>query len=199
MEFISDMIYSSVRQILEPVGAIFLLLSLAPFLLAIMLMIWISTKENPIFVQERIGYKNKPFKLYKFRSMRPNDTGEPSFASERDPRITKIGKFLRRHRLDELPQLLNVACGQMALIGPRPEQIFFSQKFEKLLDGYTERYSVKPGITGLSQVRLGYTSDLQGALLKLKYDKFYIGKLSLMLDLMILCETACIVLNGRKV
>lgn len=193
------MIYSSFRQILEPVGAAFLLLCLSPFLLAIALMIWISTYENPIFVQERIGYRNKPFKLYKFRSMSPNDTGEPSFASERDPRITKVGKFLRRHRLDELPQLLNVAFGQMALIGPRPEQIYFSQKFEKLLDGYIDRYSVKPGITGLSQVRLGYTSDLQGTFYKLKYDKFYIGNLSLMLDLMILCETACIVLNGRKV
>jgi sugar transferase (PEP-CTERM system associated) len=156
--------------------------------------------RGPVFYrQERVGYRGKVFKVLKFRTMRQDAeamTG-PQWASEDDPRITRVGRFLRKSRLDEIPQVWNIIVGDMSFVGPRPERPHFVQMLSEQLTYYAERHWVRPGLTGWAQIRYEYGSSVEDALQKLQYDLFYIKNMSLLLDLAILFETGKIVLFGR--
>lgn len=166
-------------------GSILLLLFALPLLFVVTLLIKIFSPGSFLYKQDRVGKNGKVFTLYKFRTMVDNaeqHTG-PVLAQEDDPRVTKVGRFLRRTRLDELPQLFNVLHGDMSLVGPRPERPFFVNQYEELQGA---RLSVKPGITGLAQVRSFYNLKPNH---KIKYDYLYIQKRSLLLNAYILLQT----------
>src|SRR5690606_29907384 len=155
--------------------------------------------ESPgpiIYTQTRIGLGNKPFTIYKFRSMRFDRKASEQFAGENDPRITRVGKVIRKLRIDELPQFLNVLKGEMSLIGPRPEQPSFVNEYDKKIPFYTYRHIVKPGISGWAQVRHGYTASTDETQVKIEHDFYYIKNCSLGLDLIIAILTIKIMLTG---
>jgi sugar transferase (PEP-CTERM system associated) len=152
-----------------------------------------------LYRQPRLGQNGCVFILNKFRSMRQDaekETG-PVWATQQDNRITRVGGFLRRTRLDELPQLFNVLFGHMSFIGPRPERPEFVSELQKQIPYYIERLAVKPGITGWAQVRYRYGSSVEDAVEKLQYDLYYIKNLSLFLDLLIVLNTVQVVLFAR--
>lgn len=155
---------------------------------------------GPVFYrQSRIGKGGKVFSLIKFRSMRQDaevGTG-PVWATENDPRITRVGRFLRRSRLDELPQLVNVIAGHMSLVGPRPERPSFVSELQEQIPFYINRLAVKPGVTGWAQVKYHYGSTVEDAIEKLQYDFYYIKNMSIFLDLLILLQTVQVVLFAR--
>lgn len=153
----------------------------------------------PVFYrQERVGLGGRAFRVFKLRSMRQDAEKDGArFAEENDPRITKVGRFLRKSRLDELPQLINVFRGEMAMVGPRPERPVFVNQFESLSPYFALRHSVRPGITGWAQVMYGYASGSDEALEKLSYDLYYIKHFSLRQDLEILFRTISVVLWGK--
>lgn len=142
-----------------------------------------------LFSQERIGQGGRPFTLYKLRTMRPEAGGSAQWASHDDPRVTSVGRLLRRTHLDELPQLVNVLRGEMSLVGPRPEQREFVERLEHELEFYQRRHLIKPGITGWAQVRCGYARSDVGSAWKLCHDLYYLKHRSMRLDLMIMAET----------
>jgi len=153
---------------------------------------------GPVFFsQQRVGFKGKDFTLYKFRSMYHNDVSNSTrFAEENDERITRVGRFLRRTRLDEVPQFWNVLKGDMSIIGPRPEQLEFVNRFARDIPYYGFRHTVPPGITGWAQTMHGYAADEGQTRRKLEYDFFYIKNISPWLDLVIFCRTFKVLLVG---
>ncbi|PSW32016.1 UDP-glucose lipid carrier transferase [Photobacterium phosphoreum] len=156
--------------------------------------------ENPgpaMFIQERVGQGGKLFRIYKFRSMTIKEAGaEDKFATAEQARVTKVGKFIRKFRIDELPQFFNVLKGEMALIGPRPEQDSFVKQFEQQIPFYGYRHMVKPGITGWAQVVQGYADDTESTSEKLAHDLYYIKNLSFWLDINIVFKTIRTMLTG---
>jgi sugar transferase (PEP-CTERM system associated) len=159
----------------------------------------LESRGPALFRQPRLGQNGRVFILNKFRSMREDaekDSG-PVWAQQQDPRVTRVGAFLRKTRLDELPQLFNVLVGDMSFIGPRPERPEFVYELQKQIPFYMERLSVKPGITGWAQVKYRYGASVEDALEKLQYDLYYIKNLSLFLDLVILIATIQVVLFAR--
>src|SRR5579862_716941 len=178
--------------------AIFALIFTLPIMAIVALAIQLETGSPVFFKQERVGLHGKTFNILKFRSMYQNaEANGPSWAQSNDRRITKVGKFLRQVRLDELPQLFNVLLGEMSIVGPRPERPYFCEMLEKSIPFFLLRHSVRPGITGWAQVRYQYGSSVEDAKTKLEFDFFYIKHLSLFLDVAILLETAKVVLSGR--
>ena len=171
----------------------------APLFALIALLIWIREGRPIFFQQERIGRDQKPFTLFKFRTMRsrfdPQD--EDIYTRERDPRVTPVGRWLRKLRLDELPQLWNVFKGDISLIGPRAEWIKCAERYERTIPFYHFRHLVKPGITGWAQVNYPYGESDQDAVEKLKYDLYYIRHYSLKLDAMIVLKTVYTMLFGK--
>ena len=159
--------------------------------------------DGPIFIkQRRVGWKGQTFDLFKFRSMRCNAEadGKPQWAKENDPRITRVGKFIRKSRIDELPQMVNVLSGQMSFVGPRPERPEFEEQLQRLIPFYSFRHYVPPGITGWAQVRFPYGASVEDTRRKLEYDFYYIRNASPLMDLRIVAETVKVVLferNGR--
>ncbi len=155
--------------------------------------------ENPAFFkQKRIGFRGKEFEIIKFRSMKVHDPAKYSkYASEYDDRITKTGHFIRKTRLDELPQIINVINGDMSFVGPRPEWNELGRDYEKKIKNYHLRYAVRPGITGWAQTMYSYGASLDDAKVKLEYDLYYIKNQSLILDLMILFKTSKTVVFGK--
>jgi len=185
----------AVKRVIDIVLSALGLIILSPLMIIVALAIK-ATSPGPVFyLQERVGQGEKPFMLYKFRTMINNAEARtgPVLAAENDPRITPIGKFLRATRIDEIPQLWNVLKGDMSLVGPRPERPFFIEKFKKEIPGYEYRHLVKPGITGLAQISGKYSTTADD---KLRYDLMYIGNLSLMQDIKILLQTVPVVLNS---
>ncbi|PSB82415.1 UDP-glucose lipid carrier transferase [Photobacterium damselae subsp. damselae] len=156
--------------------------------------------ENPgpaMFIQERVGQGGKVFRIYKFRSMTVKAAdAEDKFATQEQARVTKVGKVIRKVRIDELPQFFNVLKGDMSLIGPRPEQDSFVKQFEQEIPFYGYRHMVKPGITGWAQVVQGYTDDTESTTEKLAYDLYYIKNLSFWLDINIVFKTIRTMLTG---
>jgi len=168
-----------------------------PLCFLIGILIRLESKGPAIFKQKRAGQFGGSFQMYKFRSMRRDaDASGALFASKGDKRVTRIGRMLRKYRLDELPQLLNVMKGEMSLIGPRPEQLSFVGVFESQIPGYSLRHLVKPGLTGLAQVHQGYCDSLEGTKNKLRYDLMYIKNRGPSLDIVIILKTIKTVLTG---
>jgi lipopolysaccharide/colanic/teichoic acid biosynthesis glycosyltransferase len=160
--------------------------------------IWFESGSPILFRQERVGLGGRSFEILKFRSMYQNaEANGPSWAASDDNRITKVGRFIRKCRLDELPQLYNVFRGEMSIIGPRPERPFFCRQLEEATTYYVLRHTVRPGITGWAQVKYQYGSTIEESKTKLEYDIFYIKHLSIFLDIAILIETAKVILHGR--
>jgi exopolysaccharide biosynthesis polyprenyl glycosylphosphotransferase len=177
-----------------------LTLLLAAPLLAVLALIIRRDGGPVLFRQTRIGEGGKPLTVYKLRTMRVGDASQQytDWASKDDPRITRIGRLLRRTHLDELPQLVNVLRGDMTLVGPRPEQPEFVDRLEEIITFYARRHLVKPGLTGWAQVRCGYAGSDIGSAWKLSHDLYYIKHRSLAFDLAILCETVRTVFYDRQ-
>jgi len=197
--FVRSRLLRMSKRGLDLVASAILMTLTAPFLALVAVAIKMDTPGPVIFSQERMGEYGKPFRLHKFRSMRQDaekETG-PVWAGAEDSRITRVGRFIRKCRLDELPQLWNVFRGEMSFVGPRPERGFFVRQLVKEIPYYNERLSVKPGVTGWAQIKYPYGASEKDALEKLKYDLFYIKHMSLVMDLWIIFQTAKTVLLGR--
>jgi lipopolysaccharide/colanic/teichoic acid biosynthesis glycosyltransferase len=187
------------KRLLDIVLSVLLLLITLPLTISIAIAIWVSTfgREPILYRQQRVGLNGKLFTLVKFRSMQVD--AEPNGAvctTANDPRITAIGKLIRRKRIDELPQLLQVLSGNMSLVGPRPERPEFVRLYNDQISGYFFRHGVKPGLTGWAQVNYGYGETVEDAEIKLYYDLNYVMKGSLWLDLLILWRTLSVVTTG---
>jgi exopolysaccharide biosynthesis polyprenyl glycosylphosphotransferase len=174
------------------------LLLLSPFILVISILIKIDSRGPVFYKQERVGERGKIFKLLKFRSMVENaEINGPIWAEKDDKRITRVGRWMRKWRLDEIPQMFNVLKGDMSFVGPRPERSFFVERLRKEIPYYDQRLSVKPGVTGWAQIKYRYGASKEDALEKLKYDLYYIKNLSPLYDLLIIFETIKVVLFGK--
>ena len=169
---------------------------LLPVYLTIAIGVKISSKGPVFYTQERIGYKGKPFQIIKFRSMVQNaENGCPQLSSSSDPRITRFGKFLRKTRLDETPQFINVLFGDMSLVGPRPERQYYIDQIVKKAPHYRLLFRIRPGITSWGQVKYGYAENVDEMVERLKWDILYIENMSLQMDIKILIYTILIVLK----
>lgn len=181
------------------VGALLLTVILAPLCLVVAILIKLDSSGPVFYTQERVGRGGKTFRVIKFRSMRQDaekGTG-PVWAVEGDPRVTRIGGLLRKLRIDELPQIINVLRGEMCLVGPRPERPHFVVTLEEQITYYDLRHCIRPGITGWAQVCADYGSNVDESRTKLEYDLFYVKNASLLFDLLILFKTVKVVLCGR--
>lgn len=167
-----------------------------PLMLLTALVVWAEDGAPVLYRQERVGENGRPFVLSKFRSMRKDaeQAGTPIWAKDGDARITRAGRFIRKTRLDELPQLWNVVRGDMSFVGPRPERPFFVEQLSRQIPFYQQRHAVKPGLTGWAQVKYRYGSSLEDAMEKLRYDLYYIKHLSVIFDLTIVFDTVKVVL-----
>jgi sugar transferase (PEP-CTERM system associated) len=172
-----------------------------PLMLIAALAVWFEDRGPIFYSQERVGRDGKSFFVHKFRSMRADAEkgGKPQWAAQNDPRVTRVGNFMRKTRIDELPQILNVFKGEMSFVGPRPERPYFVEQLIEVVPYYNVRHSIKPGITGWAQVRYGYGSSAEDALQKLQYDLYYVKNNSLFLDFLVLINTLKVVLfrSGR--
>ena len=189
-------VFERLKRLSDILLAGFALTAGAPLFLAIALAIRIDDRGPVLFRQTRIGKNRVPFLLFKFRTMRPND-GKEAYTKVGDLRITRIGKFLRSSRLDELPQMLNVLCGDMSLIGPRAEWDKLVDRYETEIPCYHFRHLVKPGITGWAQVNYPYGANIDDTLRKLEYDLYYIRHFSFLIDAAIVLKTIHIMLFGK--
>jgi sugar transferase (PEP-CTERM system associated) len=180
-------------------------LSMIGFLLAAPLMaitalaIRLDSPGPILYHQERVGENGRIFTVYKFRSMRidAERAGQPVWARDRDDRVTRVGRFIRATRLDELPQLWNVMRGDMSFVGPRPERPFFVEQLAREIPFYVQRHAVKPGLTGWAQVKYQYGSSVEDAMEKLRYDLYYIKHMSIVFDLTIVLDTVKVILFGK--
>lgn len=169
-------------------------------ILIIFLSIRLGGGGNTIYKQERIGYKGKPFTLYKFRSMRTNAEmdGQPMLYLNNDPRLTRIGRFLRAHHLDEFPQLWNILKGDMSFVGPRPERKFYIDQILQRRPDYVRLYALRPGIFSMATLYNGYTDTMEKMLRRLDMDLDYLEHQSLWLDIKIIWLTAKAILTGKE-
>lgn len=190
-------IYTVCKRLIDIVAVVLLLPVALPLMAATAIAIRLDSAGSAVFVQNRVGLGDRDFRIYKFRSMRVDAEADGArLATEDDDRITRVGRFIRQTRLDELPQLWNVLKGDMSLIGPRPEQRVFVDQFEREIPFYIYRHVVRPGITGWAQVMQGYTSDADETRVKIQHDFYYIKHFSLWLDILIVFKTVRIVLTG---
>jgi sugar transferase (PEP-CTERM system associated) len=180
------------------VSAIVLIVTL-PVMLAAALAILLETGKPILYRQKRVGENGKAFEILKFRSMRVDaeKDGVARWARKDDDRVTRVGRFLRLTRIDELPQLVNVLRGDMSFVGPRPERPPFVTEISRNVPAYATRHSVKPGITGWAQIRYPYGASVEDAKQKLQFDLYYVKNHSLFLDLVIMFQTAQVVLFGK--
>jgi exopolysaccharide biosynthesis polyprenyl glycosylphosphotransferase len=186
------------KRMLDVTGALFVLILGFPFFLFLSLVTKFTSKGPVFFSQERIGKDGIPFKMYKFRSMFLNaEPNGPALSSQDDPRITPLGRIMRRTRIDELPQFYNVLIGNMSIVGPRPEREYFIEKIVQIAPYYKQLHKVKPGITSLGQVKFGYAENVEEMVKRLRYDIIYIENISLAMDFRIIFYTLLIVFQGR--
>ncbi len=197
--FRQDWIGTAVKRAFDIVASLVLIVLTLPILIVTAVLIAFDANAPIIYRQQRVGLGGKTFDLLKFRSMRPDaeSDGKACWAAVNDPRVTPLGGFLRRSRIDELPQLLNVLRGEMSLVGPRPERPVFVAMLTERIPFYAARHSVKPGITGWAQVRYSYGADVEQSMRKLEYDLYYVKNHTLFLDLLIVLATIRVVLLGE--
>ena len=163
-----------------------------------LILIKFSSKGPVLFLQDRIGIGGKEFKIIKFRTMHVNsENNGPQLSSENDPRITKIGRFLRKTRIDEFPQFINVILGEMSLVGPRPERKFYMTQIAEIEPQFLHLTNVRPGITSWGQVKFGYAENIEEMLRRMKYDLLYMKNRSLALDIKILFYTALTIIKAK--
>jgi sugar transferase (PEP-CTERM system associated) len=178
-------------------GTLGLVLGL-PFMLLAAIAIKLESKGPVIYRQTRVGLRGNTFELFKFRSMRTDaEENGARWAAKDDPRVTRAGKYLRKYRLDELPQFINIIRGEMSFVGPRPERHVFVEKLRHLISYYDERHSVRPGLTGWAQVQYSYGASVEDAARKMEYDLFYLKNMSVFFDILIIFKTIGIVLTGH--
>lgn len=189
------LMYRRIKRIIGLLISIPSLLLIIPICLIACIFIVIESSGNPIYIQERIGLNGQSFSIYKLRSMYQDaEKNGHKWASKNDTRITKVGRFIRKTRIDELPQIINVIKGEMSIIGPRPERPEFINEFLKDIPNFNERLAVRPGITGWAQVNGGYELTPKD---KLVYDLFYINHESIKLDFLILLKTIKVMFTGN--
>ena len=187
------------KRLMDILISLLLLIISSPILIIAAAAIKIDSEGPVLFKQERLGQNGKPFKVLKFRSMIKDAekyTG-PVWSQKDDPRVTRMGKFVRKARIDEIPQMINVLKGEMSLVGPRPEREFFVEKLSKEIPYYKRRLKVRPGVTGWAQIKHKYDETIEDVKIKLRYDLFYIENMSIRMDLKILLRTVYVVLFGK--
>ncbi len=193
-------LYTVIKTAADYVFPFIILLLLSPFLLLLSAFIRISGKGPVIYSQDRIGKDGVPFSIYKFRSMVFDaEKGEPFLSGTADERVTRTGRFLRKYRLDEIPNFINVLKGDMSIVGPRPERLFYINQIIKIAPQYLELQKVKPGITSWGQVKYGYASSVDEMIERLEYDLYYMKNRSLWFDAKILFMTIGTILKGKGV
>jgi sugar transferase (PEP-CTERM system associated) len=197
--FNQGVIRTAVKRVFDIVFSSLILLVSLPVMAVTALMVAYETSGPIFYRQERVGLNGAVFNVVKFRSMRSDaeKDGKPRWATVNDDRVTKVGRFIRKVRIDELPQLWNVLRGEMSLVGPRPERQFFVDELVTKIPYFAVRHSVKPGVTGWAQVRYEYGSTVEDSIEKLQYDLYYVKNHTLFLDLLILLETVAVVLTGK--
>lgn len=191
----------TVKRGFDILGAAIGIVILFPVFLLIFIIQKLTTNGPVLFRQERIGLNGEPFTIYKFRTMVVNNEheGTPQLAEPDDDRLTKFGKFLREHHLDELPQLWNVLIGDMSFVGYRPERQYFIQKIMKLRPDYTLLYAIRPGITSMATIKNGYTNTMEKMIRRLDMDLDYLEHVSIVTDLHIIAITLISIVTGRKI
>lgn len=188
--------YLGFKRVVDFLMVILFLPLLIPLFLVTAIAIKLDSKGGIFYTQQRMGYRGRAFKMYKFRSMHGNMEGLAFTEGTEDPRITRVGSVIRKYRIDELPQVLNVLKGDMSFIGPRPESLELSSWYEKDVPFFSYRHVVRPGLSGWAQVEQGYAAEVDGMIRKLQYDFYYIKHFSLWLDILIVLKTIRTVLTG---
>ncbi len=188
-----------VKRVFDLMASLTLLVLALPIMLVAAIAILLEDGAPIFYYQERVGQGGRSFRVIKFRSMRRDaeKDGKPKWAQSNDDRVTRFGRFMRKTRIDELPQLINVLKGEMSMVGPRPERPYFVDQLTEEIPFYAVRHCVKPGVTGWAQVRYQYGASVDDALQKLQYDLYYVKNHTLFLDSLVLCETVRVVLTGQ--
>jgi exopolysaccharide biosynthesis polyprenyl glycosylphosphotransferase len=190
---------AQIKRLMDIAISLGVLLAGAPLWLLLAGLIRLTSPGGVIYRQERIGRNGRPFLMLKYRSMYQDAEkySGPVWAAENDPRITRIGRFMRRTRLDEIPQFINVLKGEMSLVGPRPERPYFVEELKKEIPWYVRRIKMLPGITGWAQIKHKYDASIDDVKQKVLYDLYYFENMSLLLDLKIMIRTVLVVLTGK--
>ena len=174
------------------------LVVLSPIYILLYILVWSSSEGPAIYRQERIGLHGRAFQILKFRTMTVHAEGDtPQLSADDDPRITRVGKFLRKYRLDELPQMWNILRGDMSIVGPRPERRYFIEQIEKQAPYYCLLYKIRPGLTSWGPIKVGYTDTLDKMVRRLNYDIVYMENMSIRLDIKILFHTISVIMDGK--
>ena len=187
-----------IKRAFDIVVSVAMLVLLSPLYLILTLLVWYSSKGPVFYRQERIGLHGLPFEIIKFRTMCVHAESEiPQLSADNDPRITKVGKWMRKYRLDELPQFWNILRGDMSIVGPRPERRYFINQIEEKAPYYCMIYKIRPGLTSWGPIKVGYTDTLDKMIRRLNYDIVYIENMSLTLDIKIMFHTIGVIFNGK--
>ena len=187
-----------IKRAFDIVVSAAMLVLLSPLYLILTLLVWYSSKGPVFYRQERIGLHGLPFEIIKFRTMCVHAESEiPQLSADNDPRITKVGKWMRKYRLDELPQFWNILRGDMSIVGPRPERRYFINQIEEKAPYYCMIYKIRPGLTSWGPIKVGYTDTLDKMIRRLNYDIVYIENMSLTLDIKIMFHTIGVIFNGK--
>lgn len=187
-----------IKRACDIIVSLAMLLLLSPIYVLLYIVVWSSSEGPAIYKQERIGLHGRPFQILKFRTMTLHaEKIQPMLSADNDPRITSVGMFLRKYRLDELPQMWNVLKGDMAIVGPRPERRYFIEQIEQQAPYYCLLYKIRPGLTSWGPIKVGYTDSIEKMIRRLNYDIVYMENMSLQLDLKILFHTIGVILDGK--
>ena len=187
-----------IKRAFDVIVSVTMLILLSPLYLILSLLVWYSSKGPVFYKQERIGLHGLPFNIIKFRTMCVHaEEATPQLSADDDPRITKVGKWMRKYRLDELPQFWNILRGEMSIVGPRPERRYFINQIEEKAPYYCMIYKIRPGLTSWGPIKVGYTDTLDKMIRRLNYDIVYIENMSISLDIKIMFHTIGVIFNGK--